>query len=85
MFNVIAKACNFMGMSNTDYIMMKSNEPKLKNIDELNKNQYGDISVNNIDIELVDLFIKESGWSNRTLSSLMSKKVFYMLGLVTLN
>lgn len=82
MLNVVNKVCDFLGLANSDYVMMKSDTYTLRPIlldmkPDINDNRIGtDI----IDAEMLDLCVKESDWNYESLASLMSKKSILRIG-----
>lgn len=82
MFNLINKACTLLDLSNSDYVMMKSNSPEFmednNKVVKAGNGKY--ISTSNIDLELLDLYVKESEWNYRSLSCIMSKNSVLLLG-----
>ena len=79
MLNVIKKACNIIGLANTDYVMMKSDTPKFNNDIEIDEYTAGCalIKSSHIDVDMMDLYIKESGWNYKSLSCIMSSKAVF--------
>lgn len=75
MLNVIGKVCTCIGLKNTDYVMMKTDQPEYEKIKpEYTNIKDGYISTSIIYHELLDLYVKESAWSYETISTLMHSK-----------
>lgn len=75
----VNKICKYIGLENSDYVMMKSDSFNIKNriID------YNDIiiHIDNIYIDILKYFINESGWTVCSLSHLLPTKR-YLDGIV---
>lgn len=73
--NVIGKVCTCIGLKNTDYVMMKTDQPEYEKIKpEYSNKEDKYISTSIIYHELLDLYIKESRWSYETISTLMHSR-----------
>ena len=70
MKNVIGKACDYIGLEDSEYVMMNTNTYSLKS----QKNEYEKevLSTSVIDLELFNLLLKESEWSSNSISTILS-------------
>lgn len=85
MLNIVNKACNIIGLKNADYVMMKNNKPEYCTSMVYNSITRDRVSTDIIDADILELYVKESGWSYVALASLMSKRTIFYNGKAFLN
>ena len=73
---LVSKACRAIGLDNSDYVMMRSNNYSIN--ESLGKRE--SIPTKLIDAELLNLHYQNSGWSWRAIATLMSSKSAFFCG-----